>query len=157
MSFAHINNNPALKAANGERLRRMATAPEFSDWRSARARKVNANPHKKELARKLMAEIAKRPEIIAVRVANMARINSDPEIIERRIKSVKALYSDREWVERRADRHRASIVGCEGVECPRWVPATLRLEYFEFAKEFGEEEAASRVRNLKREMERPFV
>ncbi|MFT4275567.1 MAG: hypothetical protein QM576_04335 [Rhodopseudomonas sp.] len=39
-----------------------------------------------------------------------------------------------------------------GVEVPKWVPADLIVDYAEAAKLYGEEQAASIVRRMKREM-----
>ncbi|MDI4664686.1 hypothetical protein K9U40_10150 [Xanthobacter autotrophicus] len=39
------------------------------------------------------------------------------------------------------------------IPVPKWVPDSLRGEYRDFAADFGEEEAARRIRRLKREMQ----
>lgn len=41
----------------------------------------------------------------------------------------------------------------KAVAVPRWVPASLRSEYRDFAADFGEEDAARRVRRLKHDMQ----
>ena len=78
--------------------------------------------------------------------ARMAAMNSDPEFVANSTQRLRRLEADPIFVARRIARRRGL-----DIEIPQWVPRDLWTEFLDVAAEFGEEDAASHVRKLKRE------
>ncbi len=76
----------------------------------------------------------------------------NPEIRERRTAAIKEAYTDHSLRSLMSVTRKG--VSLKKVEVPKWVPDDLAEEYVYIARRNGEEDAASHVRKLKREMER---
>ena len=87
------------------------------------------------------------------------RLSSNPTIAAKRDAAIQKYWVERRRTLKRAARLAARLAAPKPgrVKCPPWVPEDLRFEFFERAKLYGEEGASQHIRNLKREMERPYV
>lgn len=150
VSWGHVNCNPQTVAANAARLQGFATKAEFAEMRSQRvaARNLKASSH-------VMHMLNQRADFKVRCVENARRLNSSSIIAAKRDAAIKKY-----WALKRREAKRAARLAApkpEPVKCPPWVPEELKIEFFQWAQLFGEHEAASHIRKLKREMERPYV
>ncbi len=128
-ALRRANARPDTQARKRAHLHRLHADPDYAARRDARLLAFNQRPATRARLAEAMRARMRDPAFRARALAPLDRLRRDPQAQRRRWAGLNGLKAD----------------------VPLWVPRDLVPDFIDLALAFGEEEAASRVRRLKRD------